>query len=203
LLAALAAFAFPAAAAAGGFSSPAAGERLGAGSRVEVRWSRLPSRVEEMELLVSVDGGHAFARVADVEPSDHSYSWVVPSLPAEHAVLAIRGRVNGQETLVAETGSFRIERDDARALHPLSYRGGELWTDAGGSAAPAPSDGVADPGHAEIVPPLAHEAAEGPRGAASTTPLFREEPASAREASSRTAASPSCSRAPLAFPRRN
>ncbi len=43
------------------FSSPRAGASLRAGDEVEVRWTGVPSDAEEMELLLSLDGGKRIA----------------------------------------------------------------------------------------------------------------------------------------------
>jgi hypothetical protein len=133
----------PAALAAGRFLSPAAGDRLAAGARVEVRWEGLPPGIEEMELLVSWDGGREFARVADdLAPSSVSFSWPVPSLPCRAAVLALRGRIDGRETILFRTDPFAIDGVSGSGVQEVSYHGSELWTDSAGTPAPLPETGL-------------------------------------------------------------
>jgi len=168
-----------------------------------VRWQGLPQGIEEMELLVSLDGGR-FARVADLEPSARSYTWLVPSLPAERAVLAIRGRVDGRETLLVETRAFVIEGRGEPGLEPVSYHGGELWTDTAGSATPLAPEELTDSCPTALGRPGADEPAEDSSGFDRTAPaLSSDEPAAAGGRPSEPARQPSRPRSPLAFPRRN
>ncbi|HEV8269171.1 MAG TPA: hypothetical protein VGR00_13090 [Thermoanaerobaculia bacterium] len=193
----LSALAFHATVSAGGFSAPETAARLEAGRRIEVRWRSLPRDVEEMELLVSVDGGRTFARVADLEPSDDSYDWEVPSLPTERAVLAIRGRVHGRETLLFQTDAFAIE-GAGRNLQPLSYHDGELWTDTAGGATPV--TGMAGRERASGARSFTDEPAETSTGLQRREPTpSKNEPVAPADASA-PAPESSRSRSPLAFP---
>jgi hypothetical protein len=129
-------------AAAVGFSAPAEGTVLVAEERIEVRWQPLPAGVEEAELLLSCDGGLHFARVADLRSTARAGSWTVPNLPTRSAVLALRARLDGREILLFRTGPLSISPVPGREPAPVSFHGGELWTDAAGSATPVSETGL-------------------------------------------------------------
>ncbi len=87
------------------------------GSRVLVSWPAGTPGLgfDEMELVLSVDGGRTFpVRVTRrIAPSDGGFSWmwVVPSLPAPHARLALRAGVDERdedETVVGLSEDFAI-----------------------------------------------------------------------------------------------
>ena len=85
------------------------------GSSVVVTWPREMAGpgYDEMELVLSVDGGRSFPlRVTRrIEPSDAGFSWTVPYLPAGHARLALRAGVDGEEdaeTIVGLSEDFAI-----------------------------------------------------------------------------------------------
>jgi len=82
------------------FAAPVSGDRLEAGSLVEVTWSldRHGPQDEEMELLLSLDGGTTFPiRVtSDLDPATRRIMWRVPSLPTGRARLAIRSGAEGE-----------------------------------------------------------------------------------------------------------
>src|SRR5438046_691846 len=54
---------------------------LRAGEVLELRWSELPARVEEMEILLSVDGGRRYGlRVSpECDPLTGCFRWRVPN----------------------------------------------------------------------------------------------------------------------------
>ena len=111
------------------FSSPKAGEHLRAGERVEVRWTGVPSDTDEMELLLSLDGGRRIAlRLTDELPgSARSFAWTVPNLVAGRAALVLRIGREGSETVVAASADFSIQPDPAAAGERLALRCGEMW----------------------------------------------------------------------------
>jgi len=77
----------------GRFLEPAAGGRLEPGSIVRVAWSLGAAPVfDEMELVLSLDGGQSFPlRVTgDLSVAAKSLLWRVPRLPTAHARLALR-----------------------------------------------------------------------------------------------------------------
>lgn len=98
--------------------------------------------MKEAELLLSCDGGRRFARVADLAPSAVSRSWTVPNLPTRSAVLALRARIGGREVLLYRTAPFSIAAIPGLGLAPVTYHGGELWTDPAGGSTPVSDSGL-------------------------------------------------------------
>jgi len=85
------------------------------GSSVVVTWPEgtAAAGYDEMELVLSVDGGLSFPlRVTRrIAPSDLGFSWTVPSLPARHARLALRAGRDEEgdaETIVGLSEDFAI-----------------------------------------------------------------------------------------------
>jgi len=128
------------------FAAPGSGEHLEAGSLVEVTWSLkgLAPQDEEMELLLSLDGGTTFPiRVtADLDPATRRILWRVPSLPSDRARLAIRSGAEGEpdkETIRLVGPAFSILTTGTVPLEELFAIRSEWRTrEALGSAA-APS----------------------------------------------------------------
>lgn len=114
-------------------TSPSAGTRVNPGEIVEIRWSALEAggseSADELELLMSLDGGVHFARLTGQLSADTtSYSWRVPSLPASRVLLALRVGREGDEGLEAWSAPFEIGTGVAHELEPISFHDGELWT---------------------------------------------------------------------------
>ncbi len=135
---------------------PLGGDRaLQPGEVVEVRWAGAPWGVEEMELLLSVDGGRHFGvRITpDLEADRRVYTWRVPPFRSDDARLAIRVDLAGREVLAGVSDSFRIAAEPAAGAAAPAYRwpmrlsGGELWVtgyesvgaDPAGPFEPAPA----------------------------------------------------------------
>lgn len=192
-----------AAGATGGFSAPSSGARLDAGRQIEIRWEGIPDGVEEMELLVSLDGSRRFARVVDLEPTGASYIWQVPSLPTEHAVLAIRGRVDEREILLLESGAFSIEQKAGDGLQALSYHGGELWTDTAGSSTPPSNSGLTSPSAACGMPAADTELEDVSSFFSCFAPALLSLTPCAPLSPTEGTLSPTLSRAPFTVPLRN
>jgi hypothetical protein len=159
-----------AAAAAPVISLPAnGGAALVPGQVVEVRWSGLPAGVEEMELMLSLDGGRHFpVRITPDLDADHgSCSWQVPRLPSRTARLALRVHLGGREVIAGRSPLFRIAAAD-RASRPVSARrrrDGDLWLgdlDGAGDASGACDFAAGEPRH--------RLAAEPPGAAAAVPP---------------------------------
>ena len=131
-----------------GFWSPSRSDLLAAGSSVLVTWSLGPghdSSFDEMELILSLDGGRTFpVRVTrDLGPETRSLTWRVPALPTRHARLALRTGAGGEsagETIRLVSEEFAIESDGASPLEPTVAVGGEWRTrealEAGETEAP-------------------------------------------------------------------
>ncbi len=122
------------------FSGPAidlgAGAALDAGGVVEVRWSGLADSADEVELLLSLDGGRTYSlRLTDeLDPKGGSFSWEVPGLDSDRARLAIRMGIAGAEVIAAATAPFSISRDPSTPPVRLRWRSGEIWTASDGEA---------------------------------------------------------------------
>ena len=102
LLVAAAGFAQP-----GRFLEPAAGGRLDPGSIVRVAWSlKEAPQFDEMELVLSLDGGQSFPLrlTGDLSIAAGSLLWRVPRLPTAHARLALRTGTGERE----ETETVRL-----------------------------------------------------------------------------------------------
>jgi hypothetical protein len=78
-----------------------------AGDLVELRWNTLPSNVEELEILLSLDGGRHYAvRVTpECDPRAGRYLWRVPNLATSSARLRLRLGVEERE-IEAEPGTM-------------------------------------------------------------------------------------------------
>jgi hypothetical protein len=109
----------PAGAMAAGFASPSAFGELEAGQTVRVSWSS-PAAVafEELELVLSLDGGDTFpVRVTrDLRPDTRSVLLMVPALPSPHARLALRAGdredpADEEILLVSDDFSICVSRD--------------------------------------------------------------------------------------------
>lgn len=141
----MAAFAVVAAAApAHGFGgkilSPSDGQAIPAGETFVIRWSALATDVEEMELLLSVDGGRSYPLrlTPQLDPRSGSFHWFVPNLPTDRARLRVRYGRRGAENDAEPGGVFRIVGAPLHAAE-VRYHGGEWWT---GMHAPLSASGL-------------------------------------------------------------
>ena len=114
------------------FSQPAAGSSLHEGEIVEIRWSGVRVDADEIELLLSVDGGRHFSLrlTKELDSDSRSFLWRVPSLVTDNATLAIRMGVNGREITSAPGPLFRLSRNPSAAGVPLRWEAGEIWVDS-------------------------------------------------------------------------
>ena len=119
---------------------------LRAGQVIELQWSAAPREVEELEIILSLDGGRTWRiRVSpELDADAGRYLWHVPDLPAERARLRIRagdGRGGEWEGTPGETfrivGSGRVGETE----RPLIERG---WWFVRDEAAGGESEGLAD-----------------------------------------------------------
>lgn len=126
------------------FDEPLAGATLHGGDIVEIRWNGVPPSAEEMELLLSVDGGRRFSLRLTEELDSNSgwFLWRVPNLNTERATLALRMGIDEQEMLSPAGPVFRIVPDTAPGRVALRWRGGEIWQ---GPEDSGPEDGGAAP----------------------------------------------------------
>jgi len=128
---------------------PGLGAVLHSGDLVEVRWDSVPSGVEEMELLLSLDDGRHFAvRVtAELEAAKLSYSWRVPGFASRGVRLAMRMRLDDREVFGGASASFSIAARAGAEARPWSLRrsGGELWAVDGGCEVRSDDAGLREP----------------------------------------------------------
>jgi hypothetical protein len=132
---------------------PVRGARLQPGAIVRVSWTRGVSgerEFDEMELVLSLDGGRSFPlRVTrEVSPAEDSVVWRVPRLPSAHARIALRaGRSEKpeSETIRTVSAEFTILADADDPLEQLCRVRGEWRTrEAAGSAKDLPEGSLSD-----------------------------------------------------------
>jgi hypothetical protein len=114
------------------FSQPAEGASLHEGETVQIRWSGVPADAEEIELLLSVDGGETFSlRLTDeLESTSGSFLWRVPGLLTDTASLAIRVGAHGEEIVSAPGPLFRLSHGPSTPAVLLRWKAGEIWVDS-------------------------------------------------------------------------
>jgi hypothetical protein len=104
-----------------------------AGESVVLRWSSLPADVDELEIVLSLDGGRTFpVRVSpELEAREGVYRWRVPDLPAGRARLMLRvGGKRGERT-GALSPEFRIVHAGGGPRPDLGFHAGHFWTGLG------------------------------------------------------------------------
>ena len=115
-----------------GFTSPEAGARLVGGTVVDIAWTRSADTapVQEMELVLSMDGGQTFpVRVTRaLESRSTGVAWRVPNLLSVEVRLALRAGVEGREQILFLSPDFTIRADPTARLDSLVALEGELWT---------------------------------------------------------------------------
>lgn len=133
-----------------------------AGDMIELEWSGPSRGIEELEIVLAVDGDRRFTiRVTpELESYRNHWTWKVPELTAAHARLCVRYGENEAEQLSAPTPEFRIlpGRNGGPVPPPLrtawiTHPGcqPDWWdeSDAAPSAGPVPSlrgEASLDPG---------------------------------------------------------
>ena len=114
------------------FTSPRQGQVLRGGDVVEVSWTGVPAGADEVELLLSLDGGRRVAvrLTEELSSGDRSYLWRVPILSGRQAALVLRMGIEGREIESAPSGLFEIRPEPERPAVPVAWRAGELWLTA-------------------------------------------------------------------------
>jgi hypothetical protein len=142
----LAAAAVPVLAAESRFLYPAQGATLEAGRSARITWalSATGPQTSEMELVLSLDGGRTFpVRVTrDLDPGTRELLLTVPSLPASHARLALRGGDGGEpgeEEILLVSEEFSVAADPGPPLEPALFVHGEWRTREALSSAEGPA----------------------------------------------------------------
>jgi hypothetical protein len=102
---------------------------IAAGGRATVAWSGLPAGVEELELLLSVDGGRSYPLrlTPQLDPATGAVLWDVPNLPSRDARVRIRFGIGGSELDGPESEPFAIVGFAGRPVAPIEKRNGEMW----------------------------------------------------------------------------
>jgi hypothetical protein len=157
---------------------PVRGARLQPGAIVRVSWTRGVSgerEFDEMELVLSLDGGRSFPlRVTrEVSPAEDSVLWRVPRLPSARARIALRaGRSEKpeSETIRTVSAEFTILADADDPLEQLCRVRGEWRTrEAAGSAKDLPEGSLSDSPD-EMRSALSPDGAAEPSGSTVTAP---------------------------------
>jgi hypothetical protein len=98
---------------------------LHAGERFEIRWSGSGPGVDELEILLSIDGGRRFAlRVSpELDARSGRYLWRAPDLSSANARLRLRFHRGGREIDGAMSARFTLiarERESGGEALPLA-----------------------------------------------------------------------------------
>jgi hypothetical protein len=98
---------------------------LHAGERFEIRWSQSGPAIDELEILLSIDGGRRFAlRVSpELDARSGRYLWRAPDLSSADARLRIRYHRGGREVDGAMSAPFTLiasEREAGRGPQSLA-----------------------------------------------------------------------------------
>jgi hypothetical protein len=101
-----------------------------AGQSVELRWSALPADAEELEIVLSLDGGRSYhVRVSpELDAREGGYRWRVPDLPAARARLMLRMGGEAGERVGALSREFRIEHAEGVPRPGPGFHEGHFWT---------------------------------------------------------------------------
>ena len=129
------------------FTSPRQGQVLRGGDVIEVSWTGVPASADEVELLLSLDGGRRVAvrLTEELSSGDRSYLWRVPNLSGRQAALVLRMGIGGREVESAPSALFEIRPEAARPAVPVAWRAGELWLSGevrAGDTDPLPAAGL-------------------------------------------------------------
>jgi hypothetical protein len=101
-----------------------------AGQTVVLRWSDLPAEVEELEIVLSLDGGGSYhVRVSpELEGREREYRWRVPDLPTRRARLMLRVGGEAGERLGALSPEFSIVHAEGAPRPEVGFHEGQFWT---------------------------------------------------------------------------
>lgn len=142
-------------------ATPRPGESLQAGATTTLRFA-IDGEIEEMEVLLSLDGGETFPLRVSREMSEgtREVTWRVPNLPTTRARLALRvGDAEEGEVIRDVSGEFTILAADTEPLENVRPFRGE-WR-LGEALKEMPSTAPFDPpglgGPAETIRALLHE----------------------------------------------
>jgi hypothetical protein len=99
------------------------------GQSIEIEWAPVGAGPEELELLLSLDGGRTWrVRVSPELPGETvRYVWKVPNLAVADARVRLRVRVDGREIELPPSESFAIESDPDREPERRLVSEGPWW----------------------------------------------------------------------------
>lgn len=100
-----------------------------AGETVEIRWDALPRGVDEMELVLSVDGGRHYPirLTAEMSGRENAFRWRVPNLGVREARLRLRAHHQGLEVESGPSSEFTIVADASRPPELEQVHEGQWW----------------------------------------------------------------------------
>ncbi len=99
-----------------------------AGDTATIEWQGLPRGVEELELLLTIEGRELPIRVTPrLAAQAGLLLWRVPNLPSSRARLAIRYGLDGEEIENEPGAAFEILPAAGKAPAALEFRQGEWW----------------------------------------------------------------------------
>ena len=100
-----------------------------AGEVVELRWSTPPADVEEVEVMLSLDGGRTYdVRISpEIDPRARVWRWRVPNLPSSEARLRLRLGSRRGEREGAPTRAFTILGASDRPIERRQVHEGHWW----------------------------------------------------------------------------
>lgn len=118
-----------------------------AGQEIHVEWSSLPADVEELEVLLSLDGSleRTVRLSGELDPALGSVRLRVPNLPAENARIILRVGIDGVESELPSETAFSIVAVPAVPLPRIAYRRGEWWSETGVAPDEPPAPGLESP----------------------------------------------------------
>jgi hypothetical protein len=100
-----------------------------AGDTARIEWRGLPGGVEELELLLTIEGRELPIRVTpQLAAGAGVLLWRVPNLPSRRARLTIRYGLDGEEIENAPSAFFEILPAAGEPPAVLAFRQGEWWT---------------------------------------------------------------------------
>jgi len=110
--------------------APGLPDRVAPGQEIVLRWSDLPPAVEEVEILLSLDGGRSFPiRVSpELDVKESAFRWRVPGVGAAQAILRLRLGTAQRELEGPQSRTFRISGALVRAPEESEFHEGYLWT---------------------------------------------------------------------------
>ncbi len=112
------------------------GNQVRAHEVVELRWTPLGDDVDELEVLLSLDGTweQPLRLTGQLDPHALSFEWRVPNLPTGTARIRIRFGGSSGEELAPASAPFTIVGTGSRPAAGLSWHRAEWWVVEPGAA---------------------------------------------------------------------